>query len=144
MQYPAHRLMRFGGGIRIAHLTQHLLLADHHGIQAAGHREQVLDSSLAVPDVGVLGELVHAHAGVAGDCLTDHGQAAVEGLNHGIYLDPVAGREHHDLCDQGRLQYVFDDLGLIGLANRQLLQHRHRRATVRGSEQQDTHRRSLR
>ncbi|SHR19177.1 Uncharacterised protein [Mycobacteroides abscessus subsp. abscessus] len=101
VQYTAHGLMRFGGGVGVAHLTQHLLLADDHRVQAAGHREQVLDGGLAVTDVGVFGELVHPHSGMPGDGLADDGEAAVEGLNHGIYLDPVAGRQHHHLGDQG-------------------------------------------
>ena len=118
---------------------EHLLLADHRGIQAAGHREQVLDGGLGVAHVGVLGQIAQRHAGVLGEHLPDHRQAAVEGLDHRVDLDAVAGGQHHGLGHQRRLQHLVDDLGLIGLVGAQLLQDGHRRAAVRNPEKQDAH-----
>ena len=128
-----------GGGVGAADLAEHLLLADHRGVQAAGHREQVLDGRLGVAHVGVFGEVAQRHAGVFGEHLTDDRQAAVEGLDDRVDLDAVAGGQHHGLGDQRGLQHLVDDLGLIGLVGAQLLQHGHRRAAVRNPEKQHAH-----
>ena len=128
-----------GGGVGAAHLAEHLLFADHRRVQAAGDREQVLDGGLGVADVGVLGEVAQRHAGVFGEHLTDHRQAAVEGLDHRVDLDAVAGGQHHGLGHQRGLQHLVDDLGLIGLVGAQLLEHGHRRAAVRNPEKQNAH-----
>ena len=128
-----------GGRIGAADLAEHLLLADDRRVQAAGHREQVLDGRLGVAHVGVLGQVVERHAGVLGQHLADHRKAAVEGLDDGVDLDAVAGGQHHRLGHQRGLQHLVDDLGLIGLVGAQLLQHRHRRAAVRNPEKQHAH-----
>lgn len=57
VQHAADRAVGFGDGIGAAHLTKHLLLADHRRVQAAGNREQVLNCCLAVADICVLGQL---------------------------------------------------------------------------------------
>ena len=111
-----------GGGVRATHLAEHLLLADHRGIQAAGHREQVLDGRFGIAHVGVFGEIAQPHAGMLREHLPDHREAAVEGLDDGVDLDAVAGGQHHRLGHQRRLQDLVDDLGLIGLVGAQLLQ----------------------
>ena len=139
VQGAADRVVGLGGGVGAAHLAEHLLLADHRGVQAAGHREQVLDGGLRVADVGVLGQVAQRHAGVLGEHLPDHRQAAVEGIDDRVDLDPVARGQHHGLGHQRGLQHLVDDLGLIGLLGAQLLQHRHRRATVRNPEKQHAH-----
>ena len=123
-------MIGLGGGVRPAHLAEHLLLADHGRIQAGGHREEMLDSGLGVADVGVLGQVAHRHAGMLGEYLPDHRQAAVEGLDHRIDFDPVARRQHHGFGDQRRLQNLVDDLGLFGLVGRELFQNGNRRTPV--------------
>ena len=126
-------------GVGAAHLTQHLLLADHRRIQTAGNREQVLDGGLAVADVGVFGEVAHRHPGVFGQHLPDHRQAAVERVHHGVDLDPVTRRQHHGLGHQRRLQHSVDDLDLIGFVEAELFQDGDRRTAVRNPEEQDAH-----
>jgi hypothetical protein len=74
-----------------------------------------------------------------GEHLPDHRQATVERLDDRVDLDAVAGRQHHRLGHQRRLQHLVDDLELIGLVGAQLLQHRHRRAAVRHPEKQHAH-----
>ncbi len=121
VQRAADGLVRLGGGVRATHLPEHLLFADHRGVQAAGHREQVLDGRFGIPHVGVFGQVAQAHPGLLGEHLPDHRQPAVERLDDGVDLDAVAGGQHHRLGHQRRLQHLFDDLGLFGLIGAQLL-----------------------
>ena len=134
MQGAADGLIGLGGGIRAADLAEHLLLADHRGVQSAGHCEEVLDGGLGVAHVGVLGEVAQRHARVLGEHLTDHRQTTVERLDDRVDLDAVAGGQHHGLGNQRRFQHLVDDLGLIGLVGAQLLQHGHRGTAVRNPE----------
>ena len=70
VQRAADGVVGLGGGVRATDLAEHLLLADHRGVQPAGHREQVLDGRLGVAHVGVLGQVVQRHAGVLGEHLS--------------------------------------------------------------------------
>ena len=90
-------------GIGAADLTQHLLLADHRGVQTRCHREQMLDSGLGIADVGVLGQIAHRHTGVLSEHLTDHRKTAVECIDYRIDLDAVAGGQHHRFGHQRRI-----------------------------------------
>ena len=139
MQGAADGVVGLGIGIGATHLPEHLLFADHRGIQPAGHREQVLDGCLGVTHVGVFGQVAQAHAGMLGEHLTDDREATVEGLDDGVDLDAVAGGQHHRLGNQRGLQHLLDDLGLFGLVGAQLLEDRHRRAAVRNPEKQHAH-----
>ena len=56
-QGPAERALVARHPERLAHLAEYLALADHHGVQAAGHRQQVLDRAVLVVHVQVPGEL---------------------------------------------------------------------------------------
>ena len=60
VQGAADGVVGLRGGIRAADLPEHLLFADHRGIQPAGHREEVLDGRLGIAHVGVLGQVVQA------------------------------------------------------------------------------------
>ena len=51
----------------------------------------MLDGGLAVADVGVFGQVTQRHPGMLGEQLPDHRQTAVEGVDHRVDLDPVAG-----------------------------------------------------
>ena len=139
VQGAADGVVGLGGGVGAAHLAEHLLFADHRRIQATGDGEQVLDGRLGVADVGVLGEVAQPHAGMFGEHLADHRQAAVEGIDDRVDLDAVTGGQHHGLGHQRGLQHLVDDLGLIGLVGAQLLQHGDRRAAVRNAEKQHAH-----
>ena len=100
MQHPADGAVGLGRGVGPPDLAEHLLLADHRGIEATGHREQVLDGGLAVADVGVFGQVAQRHPGMLGEHLPDDRQTAVEGVDHRVDLDPVAGGQHHGLGHQ--------------------------------------------
>ena len=139
VQHPPDGPVRLGGGVGPAHLAEHLLLADHGAVQAAGHGEDVFDGGLAVADVGVLGQLAHRETGVIGEHLTDCGESAVEGVDDGVDLDPVAGGQDHRLGHQRGLQHLLDDLDLVGIAGGELFENRDRSAAVRHPEQQDAH-----
>ena len=78
-------------------LAEDLALADDHRVQAAGHREQVRHGAVLVVHVEVRGELVEVDAGVPRQQLGDLGDAAVELVDVGVHLDPVAGGQHHRL-----------------------------------------------
>lgn len=100
VQCAAHGAVGLGRRVRATHLSQHLLLADDRGIQTAGHREQMLDGRLRVADIGVFGQVIEGHTGALSEHLPDHRQTAVEGLDHRIHLDAVAGGKHHGLGNQ--------------------------------------------
>lgn len=99
----------------------------------------MLDGCFAVADVGVLGQVGHRHAGVFGEHLSDRRQSGVEGVDDGVDLNPVAGRQDHRLGDERRLQHLLDDLYLIGFSGAELLEYGDGGATVRDPEEQDAH-----
>ena len=139
VQGPADGAVGLGGGVGATDLAEHLLLADDGRIQAAGHREEMLDGGLAVADVGVFGEVGDRHAGLVGEHLADGRQAAVEGVDDGVDLDAVAGGEHHGLGHQRRLHDPVDELDLLRFVGAELLQNGDGRAAVRDTEEQDAH-----
>ena len=118
VQYPPDGLVGFGGGVGTAHLAEYLLLAHHGTVESAGHGKEMLDGGLAVADIGMLGQLAHGQPRVLSEHPANRRQSAVEGVHHGVDLDPVAGREHHDLGHQRGLQQSLDKLELIGLIGR--------------------------
>ena len=139
VHHPADALLGLGGRVCPTDLSEHLLLADHGTVQTAGHREKMFDCSLAVADVGMLGELTHRHAGVLGQHLTDRGEATVKSINDRIDLDPVAGRQDHRLGHQGRLEHPLNQLVLVRLIGDELFENRNRGAAVGNPEHQDAH-----
>ena len=58
VELAAERALVLRGAQRCTHLAEDLRLTDHHGVEAAGHREQVLDGAVLVVDVEVRDELV--------------------------------------------------------------------------------------
>ena len=87
-----------GGGVRGAQLAEDLGLADDHRVEPGGHREQVLHGRAGVVHVDVLGELGQRHPGVPRQHRGDVGQAAVEGVDDRVDLDPVARGQQHRLA----------------------------------------------
>ena len=84
------------GGVGFLDLSQNLRLADHHGIQAGGDAEDVLDGlkALMLEDVRLV--LAAAEAEVfAHEAL----QIAIAVLGAGEDLHPVAGGDDHGLLD---------------------------------------------
>lgn len=139
MQHAPDRLVRLRGGIGTAHLPEHLLLADHRRVQAAGDREEMLYGGLAVADIGVSGQIAHRHPGVLGQHLPNHRQTTVESVHHGVDLDPVTRRQHHRLGHKRRLQHLIDDFDLIGFIGAELFQDGNRCTAVRYPEEENAH-----
>ncbi len=83
----------------LAHLAEYLALADDHGVEPAGHREQVLDGAVLVVHVQVRGQLGQRDSGVPGQQLADRRDAAVELADLGVDLHPVAGAQHERARD---------------------------------------------
>ena len=92
---PSLAGQRVGG----AELAEHLRLADDHRVQAGGDGEQVRDGLVLVVHGDVRGELLHRRAGLPGEHPADVGDAAVEAVDLGEDLDPVARRQHQRLAD---------------------------------------------
>ena len=86
------------GAQRLADLAEDLALADHHRVEPGRHLEQVRDRRLVV---------VHVEGGTtsSGRCAGQVAEqpvrsldAAVEAVDLGVDLDPVAGGEHEGLA----------------------------------------------
>ena len=71
--------------------------------------------------------------------LPGHRKPAMECVHDRVHLDAVTCGQHHHLVHQRGLKDPVDDLGPIGLADAQLLEHRYRCAAVRNAEQQHVH-----
>ena len=106
VQDASNRLLRVGRRVGRADLAEDLLLADHHRIETAGHREQMLGRGLAVAHVGVLGQVGEIESGMLGEQFADLGQSAVECVDDRVDLHPIAGGDDH------RLRDVLDDSSL--------------------------------
>jgi hypothetical protein len=126
---------RVGG----AELAEHLGLADHHRVQAGGDGEQVGDRLVLVVHRHVRGELLHRRAGLPGQHPAHLGDAAVEAVDLGEHLDPVAGGQHDGLADVVGVDQLVQCLdGVVG-AHRELLEQRDRRGLVADADGQETH-----
>ena len=87
----------------------------------------------------MFGELTHRHAGVFSQHLPDRRQASVKGVDDGVHLNTITGRQQHDLGHQRRLQQPLDELDLIRFIREELLKDSDRCAAMRNPEQQDAH-----
>ena len=103
LEEPAQVLARGPLVLRIAqrepHLPEDLALADDHRVEAADHREQVLDGTLVVVDVEVRRQVLERQPGPFGEQLGQGRDPAVEPVDHGVDLDSVARRDHDSLSD---------------------------------------------
>ncbi len=97
VEHPAGAAVLLRHGERGPDLAEDLALADDHRVQSAGHREQVLHGPVLVVHVQVRAQLLQPDPGVPAQQFGDVGQAAVELLDDGVDLHPVAGGEHRDL-----------------------------------------------
>ena len=124
---------------RGADLAEDLALADDHRVEPAGDREQVRDGPVLVVHVEVRGELVDGHAGPPGEQLGGLGDAAVELVDVGVDLDPVAGREHDRLAGVVAADDVVEQLlgGVAGQGG--ALEQVDRRGAVGQADDEDAH-----
>src|SRR5215472_1930655 len=136
---PAERLVRARDGQRPAHLAEDLALAHHHGLQATGHRQQVLYRAVLVVHVQVGRELGERDAGVPGEHLADRRHARVELVDLGVDLDPVAGGHGERASDVLGVDDIAQQLARRVAGERGTLQDRDRGAAVAQPHYQDAH-----
>ncbi len=98
-QHPSRIAGALGRAQRLAHLAEDLALADGHRVEPADDGEQVRDRPVLVVHVEVLGQVLERHAGGRRQRRPEVGQAAVEGRDIGVQLDPVAGGQGQHLAD---------------------------------------------
>src|SRR5262249_7711198 len=139
IEAAAERLVLARDGQRPAHLAEDLALAHHHGLQAAGHRQQVLHRAVLVVHVQVGRQLGQRDAGVPGEHLADRRHARVELVERGVVLDAVAGGDGERARDVLGVDDVAQQLALRVAGERGTLQDRDRGATVAQAHYQDAH-----
>ena len=82
------------GGEGLAELAEDLRLAERHRVEAGGKGEEVLHRLGVEVHVDVVGELVPGQSDRLDERGAEVGEAAVERLDVGDELEPVAGGEH--------------------------------------------------
>ena len=87
------------GAERLAGLAEDLALAERHRVEAGGDLEQVRDRAVVVVDVEVRQHRLGALAGPVDEQPGDLLDAAVEAVDVGVDLEPVAGRDDRRLGD---------------------------------------------
>ncbi len=86
---------------RLADLAEYLAFPDDHGVESAGHGEQMLGGAVLVVHVGRPAELGRRDARVTRQQVADHRDPAMEAVYLGIDLDPVARAQHQRSGDAG-------------------------------------------
>jgi hypothetical protein len=99
----------------------------------------VRDGLVLVVDGDVRGQLLHRGAGLAGQHAADLGDAAVEAVDLGEDLDPVAGRQHDRLADVVAADQLVQRLDRVVGAHRELLEQRHGGGLVAHAHRQEAH-----
>ena len=118
MERRAHRPGVDGGAIRLADLPQDLPFPKHQALEAGRNPEQVVHDAVVVVAHQVRGEEIglhtvqlHQHVRKrpgAGNLLVAAGD---------VNLDPVAGREHHELIARERLRQQESPLPYLAASN---------------------------
>ena len=139
VELPAESPVLTRQGDRLAHLAEDLALADDHGVQPGGHRQQVLDRPVLVVHVQVLGQFGQRDAGMPGQQVGDRGQARVELVHLGVDLHPVAGGHHERARDRVRFEHVAQQLAERVAADGGPFQGRDRGASVAQPDGQHAH-----
>ena len=126
-------------GQRIAGLAEDLRLADRHRVEPGGHLEQVGDRPVVVVDVEVRQQVL---GGPARPLDQQPGQlldAAVEAVDVGVDLEPVAGRDHRGLGDVLAGGDVAEQLGRSLGVDGHPLEQRDRSGAVGDAHDEDAH-----
>ena len=120
-------------------LAEDLALAEDHRVEAGRDLEEVRDRALVVVDVEVrqqrLGGLLGPRDEEAGEVL----DAAVEAVDLGVDLEPVARDDRGGLGDVLAGDDVGDQLGGRVEVEREALEQLHRRGLVGDPHDQDAH-----
>ncbi len=104
------------------HLSHHLGLAGHDGLEARRHREQVGGDVVVEANGGVGGQLLLRGAGLLGQHVIDFGDRVVEAVDHRVDLGAQAGRQHHRLLDVATVAQGAEHFVQVGIANGRRLQ----------------------
>ena len=139
VQRAADGALVAGQGVGGAQLAEHLGLADDHRVQARGDGEEVADGLVLVVDGDERGELLHGRARLAREDPADVGDAAVEPLDLGEDLDPVARREHQRLADVVAADELVQGLDPVLGAHREPLEQRDGCGLVADAHRQEAH-----
>ena len=124
---------------RLAGLAEDLALADDHRVESGGDLEEVRDGALVVVDVEVrqqrLGGLLGARDEQAGEVL----DAAVEAVDLGVDLEPVAGHDRGRLGDVLTADHVGDQLDRAVGVEGEALEELDRSRLVGDADDQNAH-----
>ena len=124
---------------RVAGLAQDLALTDDHRVEAGGDVEEMGDRTVVVVHVEVRDDVLGRLPRVLAQQSRDGLDAAVEAVDLGVDLDPVArgqcGRLEHVLA----VRDVADELGDGVGVERDLLEHRDRGGLVGDPDDEDAH-----
>jgi hypothetical protein len=130
VQHRARGARRLGQREGVLHLPEDLRLAQHHGVEARRDAEGVERGLVAGRSVEQRLQLPPRHAAVAPEPAERLGARLARDRGHSVDLDPVAGREDHDLVQEAAAGQIGEDLPDLLLLQGQLLAHRHRRGAV--------------
>src|SRR5664280_1004053 len=139
VQHPPGGRLPPGDAVRRAQLAEDLRLTDDHGVQTAGHREQVLDGPVLVVYVEVLGQGLQRQSADRRQQVGDLADTTVELVHVGEDLDPVAGGEHDRLSHRVAVPQRVQRLRDVGRRDRHPLEHPDRGAVVAQTDDEDTH-----
>jgi hypothetical protein len=122
-----------------AGLAEDLALAHDHRVQPRGDVEEVGHGRVVVVHVQVRKQQLVGLGARLEDHPRDRLDTAVEAVDLGEDLDPVAGREHGRLDDVLEVEHVADQLVRALAVTGDLLEDRHGRGVVGHAHHQDTH-----
>ena len=129
---------------RLAGLAEDLALADDHRVETRGDVEEVGDGTVVVVDVEVRHQRLGGLAGALDEQPRDLLDAAVETVDVGVHLEPVARGDHGCLADVLAAHQVVDELGDAVGVEGEPLEQRDRSRLVGDTHDQDAHRDLLR
>ena len=120
-------------------LAEDLRLADDHALEAGRDPEDVPGRALLLAHEAVLADHVGAEPTQIRERLDDPLGSQLLGLDR-VDLDPVAGREQHDLAQRGAMDQAGQALGHLGLRERESLAQIDRRGRVIEADGEQVHR----
>ena len=134
-----HAALLLAAAQRLAGLAEDLALADRHRVQPGGDVEQVGDRAVLVVHVEVRQHRLGRLAGPLHEQARELLDAAVEPVDLGVDLEPVAGGDDRGLGDRRARLGVGDQLGDTVGVERDPLQQRHRGRVVGDAHHEDAH-----
>ena len=133
----------FGEAKRLAHLRLDLRLAEHHGVQATGDGEQMLDGVSLPMGVQALREVRFGDALRLDQQPLQRQEPCVIARDRSIHLDAIAGREHHGFIDPAQISRVAIPLDQVVLGERERLEEIDRGVSEGDAEGEDGHDRGI-